>query len=166
MIEVPVILAIVKDPALLVTLAPLALIFLGVVTFEIAMGVTISTLPRSRFRQKWTPQEQRRVVRVFCVVFSIWPITATLIVGHVFLPMWLALIADLIVLAIAIGCIRWLLHGVKQTRLIMAGHCVQCFYDLRASHAHGSDHCPECGTELHDHPVRRISHQHAEQSVS
>lgn len=152
MLESLSILAIVKDPALLVTLAPLGIIFLGVVTFEIAMGVTISTLPRSRFKQRWTPQEHRRCVRVFCVVFSVWPITATLILAHVFLPMWLALIADLLVIAMVVACVRWLVHGVKQRRLILAGHCEQCFYDLRASRS--SDHCPECGIELHEHPVR------------
>lgn len=152
-------LAILKDPAILVTLAPLALIFITVVTFEVAMGVTISTLPRSRFRHKWTPQEQRRVIRVFCIVFSFWPITATLILAHVFMPLWLALLADLIVVAaIALG-VRWLLHGVKQHKLILAGHCTNCFYDLRASHE--SDACPECGIELHDHPVRRQSRQNA-----
>ncbi|MEO0475761.1 MAG: hypothetical protein AAF085_07310 [Planctomycetota bacterium] len=152
MSELPSILAIVKDPALLITLAPIGLIFLGVITFEIAMGVTISTLPRSRFQQKWTPQEQRRVIRVFCLVFSFWPILVSLIVAHVFLPMWLALFADLLVLAAVVMGIRWLMHGIKQTRLIMDGHCVKCFYDLRAS-LH-KPHCPECGIELHDHPAR------------
>ena len=153
--ELMPILAILKDPALLVTLAPLGLIFLGVITFEVAMGVTISTLPRSRFKHKWTPQEQRRVIRVFCVVFSFWPTVVTLILAHVFLALWLALLADLLVLAVIVMGIRWLMHGVKQSRLIMAGHCTQCFYDLRASHEHGSDHCPECGIELHDHPTRQ-----------
>lgn len=152
MTNVFTILAILKDPALLITLAPLGLIFLGVVTFEVAMGVTISTLPRSRFKQKWTPQEQRRVVRVFCVVFSFWPITATLILAHVFWPLWIALLADLAVLTVIVLCIRWLLHGVKQRRLILDGHCENCFYDLRASKE--NDHCPECGMELHNHPIR------------
>jgi len=147
------ILAILKDPAMLVTLAPLGLIFLGVVTFEVAMGVTISTLPRSRFKQKWTPQEQRRVIRVFCVVFSVWPITALLILAHVFMPLWLALLADMVVLAIIAVCIRWLMHGVKQRKLVLAGHCENCFYDLRASGE--SSACPECGIELHEHPTRR-----------
>lgn len=157
MFELPPILAIVKDPALLVTLAPLAILFLGVITFEIAMGVTISTMPRSRFQHKWTPQEHRRVVRVFCVVFSIWPIAVTLILAHVFMPMWLALIADLFVLAVVVGCIRWLILGINQRKLILAGHCEQCFYDLRVNHEHGSDHCPECGIELHEHPVRLVT---------
>ena len=148
-------LAIFKDPALLVTLAPIGLIFLGVVTFEIAMGVTISTLPRSRFQQKWTPQEQRRVIRVCCIIFSFWPMLVTLIVAHVFLPLWLALLADLLVLAVMVACLRWLMHGVKQTKLIMSGHCTKCFYDLRTSLEHGSNYCPECGVELHDHPARK-----------
>ena len=152
MSELPIILAILKDPGLLITLAPLGVLFLGVITFEVAMGVTISTLPRSRFQQRWTPQEQRRVIRVFCVVFSIWPITATLIVAHVFLPMWLAVIADVLVLLMIAGCFRSLLQGVKQRKLILAGHCENCFYDLRASKE--SDHCPECGIELHAHPTR------------
>ena len=154
MSEFPLVLAIVKDPALLITLAPLGLIFLGVITFEIAMGVTISTLPRSRFQQKWTPQEQRRVVRVFCLVFSFWPMLVTLVLAHVFFPLWIALLADLLVLAAIVAGLRWLMHGVRQTKLLMSGHCTNCFYDLRASHEQGSDHCPECGTELHDHPAR------------
>ena len=152
MFELPPILAIFKDPAMLFTLAPLGLIFLGVVTFEVAMGVTISTLPRSRFKHKWTPQEQRRVLRVFCVIFSFWPIAAGLILSHVFLSLWLALLADLIAIAVIVACIRWLIHGVNQRKLILAGHCANCFYDLRASHE--SDACPECGIELRDHPVR------------
>lgn len=145
-------LAILKDPALLITLAPLGLIFLGVITFEVAMGVTISTLPRSRFKQKWTPQEQRRVIRVFCVVFSFWPILVTLILAHVFFPMWIAILADLAVITLIVLCIRWLVHGIKQRRLILAGHCENCFYDLRASKE--SAECPECGVELHSHPMR------------
>ena len=152
MSDLPLILAIFKDPALLVTLAPLGLVLLGIITFEVAVGVTISTLPRSRFQQKWTPQEQRRVLRVFCVIFSLWPIMLTLILAHVFMPMWLALIADALVLVIVAACLRWLMLGVKQRKLILAGHCANCFYDLRASNE--NDACPECGVELHDHPVR------------
>lgn len=159
------ILGILKDPSLLFVLLPLAVIFLGVVTFEIAMGVTISTLPRSRFQQKWTPQEQRRVLRVFCVIFSIWPITATLILGHLFMPMWFALLADLVVLTMVMAGIRWLMHGVKQRKLIQAGHCAECFYDLRISHENQSDHCPECGAELHDHPVRVKPNNRVQQSL-
>ena len=156
MFELPPILAVVKDPALLIALAPLGVIFFGVITFEIAMGVTISTLPRSRFKQKWTPQEHRRVVRVFCVVFSIWPIAVTLTLAHVFMPMWFALLADLLVLAMIIACVRWLIHGIKQRNLILAGHCEKCFYDLRANKE--SDRCPECGIELHEHPtISRVS---------
>lgn len=145
-------LGILKDPGLLITLAPLGLIFLGIVTFEIAMGVTISTLPRSRFQQKWTPQEQRRVVRVFCLVFSVWPTLALLILAHVTLPLWLALLSDLVVAGLFVACVRWWLQGIKQRRLILAGHCENCFYDLRMS-SH-SDHCPECGIELSNHPTR------------
>jgi small-conductance mechanosensitive channel len=151
--ESPLILAILKDPAMLVILAPLGLILLGVITFEVAMGVTISTLPRSRFRHKWTPQEQRRVIRVFCCVFSFWPITMSLILAHIFLPMWFALLADLLVIAVVVLCLRWLMHGVKQRKLILAGHCENCLYDLRASH--DSNECPECGVKLHDHPMRK-----------
>lgn len=143
-------LAIMVDPGLLLTLAPLGLIFLGVITFEIAMGVTISTLPRSRFQQKWTPAEQRRVLRVFCVVFSVWPITATLIIGHAWLPLWAAVIGDALALVLVVLCARWLMRGVKERRLIMAGHCTNCLYDLRMSK--DSDHCPECGVGLEDHP--------------
>lgn len=155
----PPILGILKDPSLLFALLPLAVIFLGVVTFEIAMGVTISTLPRSRFQQKWTPQEQRRVLRVFCVVFSVWPITATLILAHIFMPIWFALLADLLVLLMIAAGIRWLIHGVKQRKLILAGHCANCFYDLRANKE--SDHCPECGVELQEHPARLKSQHQA-----
>lgn len=145
-------LCILKDPGLLITLAPLGLIFLGIVTFEIAMGVTISTMPRSRFQQKWTPQEQRRVVRVFCLVFSVWPVLALLILAHVMLPLWLAVLADLIAAGLFVACVRWWLQGIKQRKLILAGHCENCFYDLRASQ--DSDACPECGIALQDHPTR------------
>lgn len=152
MSEFPLILAILKDPALLVTLAPLGLILLGIITFEVAVGVTISTLPRSRFQQKWTPQEQRRVLRVFCVIFSLWPIALMLILAHVYMAVWLALIADALAVLLIAACLRWLMHGVKQRKLILAGHCANCFYDLRASKE--NDACPECGVELKDHPVR------------
>jgi len=152
--ESPLILGILTDPGLLITLAPLGVIFLGVITFEIAMGVTISTLPRSRFQQKWTPQEQHRVLRVFGVVFSVWPITAGLIIAHVYAPFWLAILADGLVVLLIAACIRWFIHGKRQRQLILAGHCESCLYDLRASHENQSDHCPECGAELYDHPTR------------
>lgn len=152
----PLVLAILKDPTLLFTLIPLGVIFLGVLTFELAMAVTISTLPRSRMRHKWTPQEQRRVVRVFVSIFSVWPIAASLVLAHLYLPIVGALLADVIVLALIVLGVRWLRRGVRERRLIQAGHCVQCFYDLRASHACGSKHCPECGTGLHDHPALRL----------
>ena len=84
----------------------------------------------------------------------VWPITATLIVSHIYLPAWAAILGDLVVLAIIVLCVRWLLHGVKQRNLIMAGHCEHCEYDLRATFEHGSDHCPECGSPLHDHPAK------------
>lgn len=153
MSESPLVLAILKDPTLLFTLIPLGVIFLGVLTFELAMAVTISTLPRSRMQHKWTPQEQRRVVRVFVCVFSVWPIGVALVLAHLYLPVLLALLADALVLVLVVLGIRWLRRGVRERRLIQAGHCVQCFYDLRASHAYGSEHCPECGTGLHDHPA-------------
>jgi hypothetical protein len=96
-------------------------------------------------------------------VFSVWPITAALIFAHVFLLLWLALLADLLVLAAIVTCIRWLLHGVKQRKLILNGHCANCFYDLRANKE--SAHCPECGIELHDHPVRVGRDNRAQQSA-
>ena len=151
----PTIPAMLVDPGLLVTLIPLGVIFLGVVTFEVAMGITISTLPRSRMQQNWTREEQRRLIRVFAMVFSVWPICVGLVLAHVFLPTMAAIVADIIVLAGVVLFIRWLRRGVHERRLVMAGHCANCFYDLRASHEHGSDHCPECGTGLEDHPARK-----------
>lgn len=139
-------------PGVLMTLIPLGVVLLGVITFELAMAITISTLPRSRFQQRWTPQEQRRVLRVFATVFCIWPMLATLIIAHVYLPLVFAVIADALVAVLVVLAFRWLAHGVKQKRLILAGHCAHCFYDLRASR--DSNHCPECGVELHDHPAR------------
>lgn len=144
-------LAFVTNPGLLVALVPFAVIFLGVITFEVAMGVTISTLPRSRFQQKWTDHERRRVFRVFCVVFSVWPIAGGLLLAHLFTPIWSAVIADLFALAAFIYCIRWLAHGIRQRNLVLAGHCANCYYDLRASKQRKS--CPECGIPLHDHPA-------------
>lgn len=140
------------EPGVLITLIPAGIVLLGFITFELAMAITVSTLPRSRFQQKWTPQEQRRIIRVFCTVFCIWPITAVLIVAHVYLSLMTALIADAFVLLAIVFAVRWVMHGVRQRKLIQAGHCVNCFYDLRASKE--SDHCPECGIELQDHPTR------------
>lgn len=138
--------------SVLMSLIPLGVMLLGVFTFEIAMAVTISTLPRSRFQQKWTPREQRRVLRVFIVIFSIWPTAAVLILAHVYLPIWAAVATDLLALALFVLAARWLMHGIRQRKLILAGHCMNCFYDLRANKE--SDHCPECGIELQDHPTR------------
>lgn len=145
-------LAIMTEPGLLITLVPVGIVVLGLVTFELAMAVTISTLPRSRFQQKWTPQEHRRVLRVFGVIFSAWPITAILIVAHVYMPFWLAVIGDAVALAILVLCVRWLIQGMRERRLVMAGHCMKCFYDLRANKE--SEQCPECGVGLEDHPAR------------
>lgn len=145
--------AMLVDPGLLVTLIPLALIFLGVVTFEVAMAVTISTMPRSRMQQRWTRDEQRRLVRVFAAVFSVWPIAVGLILAHVFLPLLAAVAADLFVVALVVVGFRWVRRGMHERRLVRAGHCVNCYYDLRASR--DSDHCPECGAALHEHPTRR-----------
>lgn|GEM_PF-2551746 len=147
------ILGILSDPGLLVTLIPLGVIVLGIVSFEVAMAVTISTLPRSRFQQKWTLAEQRRVLRVFGVIFSIWPTAATVILSHLFMPGWVALMCDMAALVIVALCVRWVRRGIKQRRLIMSGHCANCFYDLRASKE--SDYCPECGVELRSHPARQ-----------
>lgn len=133
---------------------PIVVVFLGVVSFEVAMAVTISTLPRSRMQHRWTKQESRRVLRVFAAIFSVWPMTATLVLGHLFLPLAAALVLDAVVVTLFVLSLRWLMHGVKQQRLIQAGHCVNCLYDLRAHHKEGCNHCPECGTELHDHPAR------------
>jgi len=150
-------LAMLVDPGLLVALIPFVVIFLGVITFEVAMGVTISTLPRSRFRQRWTAHERQRVARVFCVVFGFWPTSAALVLAHLYAPLWAALIGDAAALAIIVLCFRWLAHGIKQRNLILAGHCANCYYDLRASK--DRDHCPECGVELHDHPTRIRQHR-------
>lgn len=144
-------LGIVVDPGLLVTLIPLGVMLLGVITFEMAMAVTISTLPRSRFQQKWTPQEQRRVLGVFFTIFSVWPAAALLVFAHLSLPIFGYLLCDLAALALVVLGLRWLRHGVHQRRLIMAGHCAGCFYDLRGNTE--SEHCPECGAELSDHPA-------------
>lgn len=131
---------------------PIVVVFLCVVSFEVAMGITISTLPRSRMQQRWTQQESRRVLRVFASVFSVWPTLAAIALGHLYLPLYAAILLDAVVLAAyAIG-ICWLIHGIKRHRQILKGHCANCFYDLRAST--GSDHCPECGAQLRDHPVR------------
>lgn len=145
-------LGILTDPGLLYTLIPVGIVMVGLITFEIAMAVTIASLPRSRFQQKWTPQEQRRVMRTFAVIFCLWPTAALVIVAHVYLSLLYALLADLLVLGLVGLGMWWLIHGVRQQRLVMAGHCEQCFYDLRASK--NKEHCPECGTQLHDHPMR------------
>lgn len=145
-------LAVMVDPGLLVTLIPLGVIFLGVVTFEIAMAVTISTLPRSRMQQRWTVREQRRVIRVFAAIFSVWPIGVAVVMAHVFLPVLAAVAMDLVVVALVVMFMRWLRQGMREHRLVHAGHCENCFYDLRASLEREA--CPECGTELHDHPAR------------
>ncbi|MEM6506376.1 MAG: hypothetical protein AAGC44_09015 [Planctomycetota bacterium] len=153
MSESPLILSIVKDPALLVTLAPIGLIFLGVVTFEIAMAITISTLPRSHVQQKWTVEEQRRLLRVFLSVFSVWPITVGVIAAHVFLPLLVALLVDSAILGLVVLGLLWVKRGMRDRRLALSGHCMDCYYDLRGSL--DQDVCPECGSPIHDHPVRR-----------
>lgn len=145
-------LGILTEPGLLYTLIPVGVVVLGLVTFEVAVAITISSLPRSRFQQRWSLQEQRRVVRTFALVFCAWPVLVSLILAHIYLSMLYALIFDAVAAVLLALAIRWVLHGVRQRKLIMAGHCEQCFYDLRASQ--DSDHCPECGTHLHNHPAR------------
>lgn len=145
-------LAVLTDPGLLMVLLPMAVVFAGVLTFEAAIGITIATLPRSRFQQKWTDPERRRAVRVFLAIFSVWPVGAMLVIAHVYLGPTVAIISDVIALGLVLLGLRWFARCSRERRLIMAGHCVKCFYDLRAHHH--SPHCPECGTDLHLHPYR------------
>lgn len=157
-------LAILSSPGLLYALIPVGVLGLGLVTFELAVAITISTLPRSRFQQNWTRYEQRRVLRVFGVVFSAWPISAALILAHVYLPLIFAMTIDALVLILVAFVISWLTRCVRQRNLIMAGHCANCLYDLRASTE--NDHCPECGAALHDHPAREKPRRSKPASVS
>lgn len=145
-------LAILTEPGLLYALLPMAVIFAGFLTFELAMGVTIATLPRSRFQHKWTDAERRRVTRVFLTTFSVWPVAAMVIIGHVYFSPMVAIIADVLAGGLVLLAVRWFVQGVRHRNLVMLGHCVNCLYDLRAHH--DSETCPECGTDLRDHPQR------------
>ena len=131
---------------------PIVVVFLGVASFEVAMAVTISTLPRSRMQHRWTKPESRRAMGVFATVFSTWPTIAAIVLGHLFLPLLAALLLDAVVITLYFICVRWLVRSVKQQRLILSGHCANCLYDLRASR--DKEHCPECGKGLADHPAK------------
>ena len=149
---------ILTEPGLLYTLIPVGVVVMGVVSFEIAMAITICALPRSRFHQRWAPQEQRRVLRTFGLVFCVWPITAAVILAHVYLTLLFALAADALVLGLIGLGVWWIIRGLREAKLVEAGHCEHCLYDLRASQ--DNDHCPECGALLHHHPTRRKRQQH------
>ena len=129
-------------------------VFLGVISFEVAMAVTIATLPRSRMQHRWTPQESRRVLRVFVLVFSVWPMIIGIVLGHVYLPLLGAVVVDALAGLFLVFCFRSLIRCSRHQRLILAGHCAGCLYDLRANHA--NERCPECGVDLAGHPTRNL----------
>lgn len=134
---------------------PIVVVLLGVASFEAAMAITISTLPRSRMQHRWTKQESRRAMAVFATVFLVWPAIATVVLGHLLLPLLAAVLLDAAVATLYACCVRWLTRSVRQQRLILSGHCAHCLYDLRASR--DNTHCPECGAELAGHPGIRAA---------
>lgn len=142
-------------PDLLWVAAPVLLIVSAVITFELAAALTISTLPRSRAHQQWTPHERRRVTRLFLSVFLIWPALAGAFLAYLFLPtvaavvVWIGATAVLGFAVYSIAC------AAGHRRRVMAGHCTGCLYDLRGSLE--QDLCPECGAKLALHPaVKRL----------
>lgn len=138
--------------------APVLLLLSLVLTFELAAALTISTLPRSRAQQHWTPHERRRVTRLFLSVFLFWPALAGSFLAYLYLPrLWM-----FAVWALALGLIVWVgwsvTRAIGHRRRVLAGHCIGCLYDLRGSLER--DHCPECGATLALHPaIRRLRQQ-------
>ncbi|MEM9415514.1 MAG: hypothetical protein AAGA29_08570 [Planctomycetota bacterium] len=134
---------------------PILLILSGVVSFEIAAALTISTLPRSRAQQRWTPHESRRVARLFCSIFIIWPASAGAVLAYIFLPTPWAIASWALAFALLSWVAYTLFRANRNRRRVLEGHCVGCLYDLRGSL--DRDHCPECGTDLTHHPaIRRL----------
>ncbi|XAM01686.1 hypothetical protein OT109_09855 [Phycisphaeraceae bacterium D3-23] len=135
--------------------APVLMILSGVVSFEIAAALTISTLPRSRAQQQWTPYERRRVTRLFFSVFLVWPTFVGALLAYLYLPTGWAVV----VWVLAVALLAWigytLIRASGHQRRVREGHCVGCLYDLRGSI--DQKHCPECGVALASHPaIRRL----------
>jgi len=140
---------------LLWVLAPVLGILSLVLTFELAAALTISTLPRSRAQQQWTPHERRRVTRLFLSVFLFWPALAGGLGAYLFLPPVLAVIAWAAAGAVISFALFSVVRAAGHKRRVSAGHCTGCLYDLRGSLE--QDHCPECGAILAYHPaIRRL----------
>jgi hypothetical protein len=135
--------------------APVLLLLSLVVTFEVAAALTISTLPRSRFQQQWTPHERRRVTRLFLSVFLFWPAMVVSLGAYLFLPLGGAIVVWALALGVLVVVVYHITHAVQHKRRVMLGHCTGCLYDLRGSL--DRNHCPECGAALRHHPaIRRL----------
>ncbi|MFI4859290.1 MAG: hypothetical protein ACIAXF_01275 [Phycisphaerales bacterium JB063] len=151
----PAILANTSGNELIWIALPIVLILSGVVSFEIAAALTISTLPRSRAQQQWTPHERRRVTRLFLSVFLVWPTFAGSLLAYVYLPTVAAVVVWVLSAGLLLFVLYTLVRATGHRRRVQAGHCVGCLYDLRGSL--DSDHCPECGAALANHPaIRRL----------
>ena len=159
----PTILANAPGSELLWVLAPVLLILSLVVTFEVAAGLTISTLPRSRFQQQWTPHERKRVTRLFLSVFLFWPALAGAFLAYLFLPIVAAFVVWFLGLGVIVFAVVNIIRAAGHKRRVFAGHCAGCLYDLRGSL--DQDHCPECGAVLAHHPAIRRLRRHLRDEV-
>ena len=148
-----------------VLVVPAALLLSAVLTFELAAALTISTLPRSRFQQRWTPHERRRVTRLFGTVLLLWPACAGGVAAFLLLPpVWAGVIVVLCVALLGLA-MTGVVRALGHRRHVLAGHCTGCLYDLRGSL--DRDGCPECGTPLSHHPaIRRLRQNKASVAVS
>lgn len=151
----PVIVTAASSAELLWLAAPVLLLLSLVITFEVAAALTISTLPRSRFQQQWTPHERKRVTRLFLSVFLFWPAMAASFLAYLFFPLGAAIVVWGLALALAALTLYRITLALQHKRRVMLGHCAGCLYDLRGSLER--DHCPECGASLQHHPaIRRL----------
>jgi len=131
-------------------LLPIGVVLALLVTIEIAVGVTVSTLPRSRFQHKWTPSERRRVTRIFLRVLCIWPSAVGVVCANLFLPTLFYIPIDVVGLGLMVYGVVLLVKNGQRKRRILEGHCIECDYNLRGRP--DATACPECGVDLEGHP--------------
>lgn len=129
-------------------LIPLGILVAAFVTFEVGMGLAISTMPfdpKRRSWPQWTQAEKARCIRCWLATACFWPLLLATLAVHILLPLpgWLAW--DFLLAGCFVWFLRWLGRARQRRQWLAEGRCGQCGYDLRGLPAGSA--CPECGTE-------------------
>ncbi len=124
------------------------ILLLTVVTFEITMGLIVSTLPDPRQRP-WTQSDRRRIRWIGAIGLGFWPTIALTVYVHRTFDGPGVWAYDAILVCSIVLLIRTAWKRRHRHKLVNLGHCDHCHYDLVGS-LDAMD-CPECGEAVNDH---------------